>query len=81
MFRSTETRLSCRDMVNGFLMELDDHNCWSREANDAVLIVDETADAKSFADWTGASRSYSGRIGDIAMCQVMVPSPTTVQWP
>ena len=24
-----ETRLTCRDMVNGMLTELDDHNCWT----------------------------------------------------
>jgi SRSO17 transposase len=24
-----ETRLTCRDMVNGMLKELDDHNCWT----------------------------------------------------
>ncbi len=99
-------------MVNGFLMELEDHNCWTiaeaaghpgphrmqhllsrarcddgqmldtaaawaaghlaGDSGDAVLIVDETADAKSSADCAGASRQYSGTIGDIAMCQVMV---------
>ncbi len=100
-------------MVNGFLMELDDYNCWTlaeaaghpgphrmqhllsrarcddrlmldttaawaagrlagRCDEDAVLIVDETADAKSSADCAGAARQYSGTIGDIAMCQVMV---------
>jgi hypothetical protein len=24
-----ETRLTCRDMVNGMFTELDDHNCWT----------------------------------------------------
>jgi SRSO17 transposase len=28
-FARRETRLACRDMVNGFLMELEDHNCWT----------------------------------------------------
>jgi SRSO17 transposase len=28
-FARRETRLTCRDMVNGFLMELEDHNCWT----------------------------------------------------
>jgi SRSO17 transposase len=28
-FARRETRLTCRDMVNGFLAELDDHNCWT----------------------------------------------------
>jgi len=28
-FARRETRLTCRDMVNGFLMELDDYNCWT----------------------------------------------------
>jgi SRSO17 transposase len=39
---------------------------------DAVLIVDETADAKSSADAVGAARQYSGTIGGIALCQVAV---------
>ena len=34
--------------------------------------MDETADAKSSADCAGASRQYSGTIGDIARCQVMI---------
>ena len=28
-FARRETRLTCRDMVNGLLTELDDHNCWT----------------------------------------------------
>ena len=28
-FARRETRLTCRDMVNGLLCELDDHNCWT----------------------------------------------------
>jgi SRSO17 transposase len=28
-FARRETRLTCRDMVCGLLMELDDHNCWT----------------------------------------------------
>jgi SRSO17 transposase len=28
-FSRRETRLTCRDMVHGLLMELDDHNCWT----------------------------------------------------
>jgi SRSO17 transposase len=28
-FARRETRLTCRDMVNGMLAELDDHNCWT----------------------------------------------------
>ena len=113
-FARRETRLTCRDMVNGFLMELEDYNCWTiaeaaghpgphrmqhllsrasvndgrmldttaawaaghlageQDPGDAVLIVDETADAKSSADCAGAARQYSGTIGDIAMCQVQV---------
>ena len=38
----------------------------------AVLIVDETADAKSSADCAGAARQYSGTLGGIAQCQVAV---------
>ena len=39
---------------------------------DAVLIVDETADEKSSADAVGAARQYSGTLGEIALCQVAV---------
>jgi hypothetical protein len=28
-FARRETRLTCRDMVCGLLMELDDHSCWT----------------------------------------------------
>jgi hypothetical protein len=28
-FARRETRLTCRDMVNGLLSELEDHNCWT----------------------------------------------------
>ena len=41
-------------------------------SDDAVLIVDETADEKSSADCAGAARQYSGTVGGIAMCQVAV---------
>jgi hypothetical protein len=70
-------------MVNGFLMELEDRNCWTlAEAagrlaaghgpGGVVQIVDETADEKSSADCAGASRQYSGTVGGTALCQVMV---------
>jgi SRSO17 transposase len=97
-------------MVDGLLMELEDHNCWSiAEAvghggphrlqhllsravwdeqravdaaagwaveqlgdGEAVLIVDETADAKSSTDAAGAAYQYSGTLGQVALCQVMV---------
>ena len=39
---------------------------------DGVLIVDETADAKSSADAAGAARQYSGALGGVALCQVAV---------
>jgi hypothetical protein len=39
---------------------------------EAVLIVDETADAKSPANAAGAARQYSGTLGGIALCQVAV---------
>jgi SRSO17 transposase len=38
----------------------------------AVLIVDETAGAKSSADAAGAARQYSGTLGGIELCQVAV---------
>jgi hypothetical protein len=28
-FARRETRLTCRDMINGLLSELEDHNCWT----------------------------------------------------
>jgi hypothetical protein len=28
-FARRDTRLTCRDMVNGLLSELEDHNCWT----------------------------------------------------
>jgi SRSO17 transposase len=113
-FARRETRLTCRDMVNGLLSELDDRNCWTlaeaaghpgpyrmqhllsrarcddqqmldaaadwtvarltagQDQSDVVLIVDETADAKSSSDCAGAARQYSGTLGGIAMCQVAV---------
>lgn len=37
-----------------------------------MLIVDETAGAKSSADCAGAARQYSGTLGGIALCQVAV---------
>ncbi len=54
---------------------LDTAAVWAAEHlddGDAVLIVDETADAKSSADCAGAARQYSGTIGGIALCQVAV---------
>lgn len=39
---------------------------------DGVLVVDETADEKSSGDAAGAARQYSGTIGGVALCQVMV---------
>jgi SRSO17 transposase len=43
-----------------------------QDQSDVVLIVDETADAKSSSDCAGAGRQYSGTLGGIAMCQVAV---------
>jgi SRSO17 transposase len=39
---------------------------------EAVLIIDETADAKSSTDAAGAARQYSGTLGGIGLCQVAV---------
>jgi len=109
-FPRRETRQCCGEMVNGLLMELDDHNCWTiaeavghcgphrlqhllsravwddqqaldnaavwavehLDDGDGVLIIDETADAKSSSDCAGAARQYSGTLGGIALCQVAV---------
>src|SRR5215472_1831989 len=46
-----------------------------QDDGDAVLIVNETADAKSSADAVGAARQYSGTIGGVALCQVGSPQP------
>ena len=48
------------------------HLAAGQDEDDVVLIVDETADAKSSADCAGAARQYSGTLGGIAMCQVAV---------
>ena len=48
------------------------HLSAGQDEDDVVLIVDETADAKSSADCAGAARQYSGTLGGIAMCQVAV---------
>lgn len=40
---------------------------------EAVLMVGETADAKSSCDAAGAARQDSGTLGGIALCQVAVP--------
>ena len=48
---------------------------WAAEHLDdgeAVLIVDETAGAKSSTDAAGAARQYSGTLGGIELCQVAV---------
>ena len=48
---------------------------WAAERLDdgeAILIVDETADARSSAGAAGAARQYSGTLGGIALCQVAV---------
>jgi hypothetical protein len=39
---------------------------------DAVLIADETGDAKSSTDAVGASHQYSGSLGGVGLCQVAV---------
>jgi SRSO17 transposase len=54
---------------------LDTASAWAvahLDDGDAVLIVDETADAKSSADAAGAARQYSGTLGGVALCQVTV---------
>jgi SRSO17 transposase len=54
---------------------LDIASAWAAahlDDGDAVLIVDETADAKSSADCAGAARQYSGTVGGVALCQVAV---------
>jgi SRSO17 transposase len=54
---------------------LDIASAWTAghlDDGDAVLIMDETADEKSFADCAGAARQYSGTAGGVALCQVAV---------
>jgi SRSO17 transposase len=38
----------------------------------AILIVDETGDAKSSTDAVGAAKQYSGALGGVGVCQVAV---------
>ncbi|MEU2867516.1 IS701 family transposase, partial [Streptomyces mirabilis] len=38
----------------------------------AVLVVDETGDAKSSTDCVGAAHQYSGALGGVGLCQVAV---------
>ena len=47
--------------------------CGRLDDGEAVLIVDETADAKSSADAVGASRQYSGTLGGIALSRWRSP--------
>jgi hypothetical protein len=68
-FTRWETGLTCRDMVNGLLSELDDYNCWtlaeaagpyrmqnllSRARCDDRALLDETA------DWTAGKHGGDG---------------------
>ena len=39
---------------------------------DAMLVVDETGDAKSSTDCVGAGHQYSGALGGVGLCQVAV---------
>ncbi|MEV0637743.1 transposase [Streptomyces sp. NPDC050619] len=39
---------------------------------EAVLVADETGDAKSSTDCVGAGRQYSGALGGVGLCQVGV---------
>jgi SRSO17 transposase len=39
---------------------------------EAVLVVDETGDAKSSTDCVGAAHQYSGALGGVGLCQVAV---------
>ncbi|MEZ3181205.1 transposase [Streptomyces pimonensis] len=39
---------------------------------EAVLVVDETGDAKSSTDCVGAGRQYSGALGGVGLCQMAV---------
>jgi SRSO17 transposase len=41
-------------------------------ANESVLVIDESADAKSGHTSAGAGRQYNGRLGKVDMCQVGV---------
>jgi SRSO17 transposase len=73
-FARRETRLTCRDMVNGFLMELEDHNCWTMaEAAGhpgphrmqhflSRARVDDQGILDAAADWA-AGRLTAGRAG------------------
>jgi len=54
---------------------LDSAAAWAVAAlddGDAVLIADETGDAKSSTDAVGAAHQYSGSLGGIGLCQIAV---------
>jgi SRSO17 transposase len=48
--------------------------CWviAHLSGPAILVVDETGDAKSSTDAVGAARQYSGSLGGVGVCQVAV---------
>ena len=51
------------------------HLTAGQDENDVVLIVDETADAKSSADCAGAACQYSGALGGSRCARSRSPSP------
>lgn len=76
-FTRREPRLTCRDMVNGFLMELEDHNCWtmSEAAGHETpgkmqhllsrAAVDEAAMAEETASWAAGHLTEGRDRGDV----------------
>jgi SRSO17 transposase len=82
-FARQETRLTCRDMVNGLLSELDDYNCWTvaEAAGHASPCpmqhllsrarCDDRAMLNAAADWTvGQLKAEHGRTGGDAILTV-----------
>ncbi len=78
-FTRREPRLTCRDMVNGFLMELEDRNCWTmaEAAGHATpgkmqhllsrAACDDRAMAQETASWAAAHLTSGHDPGDVVL--------------
>jgi SRSO17 transposase len=78
-FARRETRLTCRDMVNGFLMELEDRNCWTlaEAAGHATpckmqhllsrAACDDRAMSEETASWAAGHLAAGHDLGDVVL--------------
>ena len=60
---------SARELIKGIQQDLRTHSEWQ---NEAVLVVDESADEKAGEYTAGVARQRNGRTGTVNMCQVGV---------